>query len=198
MSIEPTKLKPNLHQSYSNGFFLLRMPLIINGQPAEINYNDKGMLALNCRYPSLSITFDALFNDVSTVVKEYGLAGITNYWCEDVPLFQLKLSTLDGMKKFISTAEAVQNELASKISAQLSEQQRIFCPSTSQSNLLVIVHTEVFLVTPDPISKDAVLRVMTAEPENLSACLSLWRESIVFDFGALFRAYRTRHEKDCG
>ena len=196
MSIDRTKLKPNPHQSYSNGFFLLRMPLIINGQPAEISYDDKGMLTLNCRYPSLSITFDCLCNDVSTVVKKYGLSGMTNYWCEDVPLFQLKFSTPNGMKRFISTAEIVQNELASKISAQLAEQQRAFCPNTSQADLPIIVHTEVFLVTPDPINRDAVLSIVTAE--SLSVCLSLWRESVVFDFGTLFRAYRTRHEKDCG
>ncbi len=196
MSIEPTKLKLHPHQSYSNGFFLLRMPLIINAQPAEISYNDKGMLTLNCRYPNFGITFDSLFNEVSTVVEKYGLSGVTNYWCEDVPLFQLKFSTPDGMKKFISTAEAVQNELASRISTRLAEQQRVLYPDTSKADLPVIVHTEVFLVTPDPINRDADLRVVTAE--NLSACLSLWRESIVFDFGALFRAYRTKQEKDCG
>ena len=196
MSIDPTKLKPRPHQLYYNGFFLLRMPLIINGQPAEISYNDKGKLTLNCRYPSLSITFDSLFNDVNTVVEKYGLSGITNYWCEDAPLFQLKFSTPDGMKTFINTAEVMRNELASIISAQLAEQQRVFHPDTSQANLPVIVHTEVFLVTPDPINKDADLRTLTAE--SLSACLSLWRESKVFDFKALFRAYGTRQEKDCG
>ena len=193
MSIE---LNPNPHQSYSNGFFLLRMALIINGQPAEISCNDKGMLTLNCRYPSIGITFASLFNDVSTVVEKYGLSGITNYWCEDVPLFQLKFSTPDGMKRFISTAEMVQNELASKISARLAEKQRNFHPDTSQAHLPITVYIEVFLVTPDPINRDAVLRAITAE--SLSACLSLWRESTVFDFGALFRAYKTRHKKDYG
>ena len=196
MSIDATELKPHPHQSYSNGFFLLRMPLIINRQPAEIGYNDKGMLTLDCRYPSLRITFDSILNDVSTVVEKYGLSGITNYWCEDVPLFQLRFSTPNGMKRFISTAEMVQNELASKISERFAEQQRIFHPNTSQANLPIIVHMEVFLVTPDPVNRDAVLSVVTAE--SLSACLRLWRESIVFDFGALFRAYRTRHEKECG
>ena len=196
MALDPAKLKLNPHQSYTNGFFLLRVPLIINGQPAEIGYNDKRMLTLNCRHPSIGITFDSLFNDVSVIMKKYGLSGITNYWCEDVPLFQLKFSSPGGMKRFISAAEMVQNELASKISAQLAEQQRFVDANTTHSHLLVVVHTEVYLLIPDPVNKDADLKAMTAE--NLSACLSLWKESEVFDFGALFRANRTRCEKDCG
>ena len=120
------------------------------------------------------------------IVNKYGLSGVTNYWCEDVSLFQLKFSALDGMKRFIRSAEKVKRELANKIAAQLAEQQH--------SNLQVVVDTEVFLLTPDPVNKDAHL---TTDSE-ISTCLTLWRESKVFDFRALFTAYRTRTDKYCG
>ena len=73
------------------------------------------------------------------------------------------------MKRFInSAAEMVQNKLASKISAQLAEQQRFMDPNAAHSYLAVVVHTEVYLLIPDPVNKDADLRAMATE--NLSAC----------------------------
>ena len=195
MSVDRSQLKLNTHTSFHNAFFLLRVPLIINGQPAEIDSSGR-MLILNSRYPHVGITFDCLFTTVHAVVKRYGNANITNYWCDDVPLFGLQHSTPDELKQFICSAEKVQNELASKISTLLAEKQLSSDPSTSHPPLPVVVHTEVFLLTPDPINKEADLVQVTSE--NLSTCLRLLKESEVFDFGSLFRAYREKSGKDHG
>ena len=178
-----TKLKR--FTSFTNAFFLLRVPLTMSGQPAKIG-SSKGMLTVSdSKCPDLHITFDALFRDVSAVVKKYGLS-VTNNWCDDVPVFELKHLTLEGMKKFVRSAEKVQDELASRISAHFAEQ-----PAPSHSitaHPLVMVHPKVFLLTPDPNKKNAGLALVT--PENLSTCLMQWEESKVFRFADLFRAYR--------
>ena len=195
MSVDSGQLQSRLYRynSYTstNGFFILRLPLIINGQPSAIDCTcSEKMLTLNSRYPSLGITFDSLFNDVNAVVKKYGISEITNCWCEDVPLFGLKHSTPEGMEEFIRSAEMVQTEIASRISAQFAEKQVASGSSTLHPRLPVVAHTEVFLLTPDPAKKDADLVLVT--PENLSSCLDKQKKREVFNFGELFRRYRQK------
>ena len=143
------------------------------------------MLTLNSSShdPSFGITFDSLYGDVNTVMKKYGIK-ITNSWCDDVPVFEIKHSTSDGMEEFIRSVEIVQNELASKISVHLTERQTASGSSPTHQCPPVAVHTEVYLLTPDPVNKDADLVLVT--PDNLLPCLALWKDSEV-NFGALFR-----------
>ena len=171
--------------SVTNAFFLLRVPLTISGQPVTIG-SSKGMLTLtDSKYPCRNITFDTLFKCVSAVAKKYGIS-VTNSWCDDAPLFELRHSTSEGMKNFVRSAEKVQNELASRISAHFTERPAASHPSTTHP--LVMVHSKVFLLTPDPINKSAGLVLVT--PENLSTCLVHWEESKIFKFADLFRPYR--------
>ena len=187
MENDPSQLSSTYYRftTYTNSFFLLRVPMMINEQLSTIGCSEE-MLTLNSRYPSLGITFDSLFDDVNAVVKKYGISEITNPWIEDVPLFKLEYSTPDGMKKFIHSAEMVQNDIASKISARLA----VAAGFTSSTRLPVVVHTEVFLITPDPAGKDADLMLVTSE--SLSACLAMHKKSEVFNFGALFRSHKLR------
>ena len=189
MSVDQLQSSTYRFNSYTstNGFFILRVPLIINGLPSAIDCED-GMLTLNSRYHSIGITFDSLYNDVNAVVKKYGIKVITNCWCEDVPLFELQHSTPDGMDEFIRSAEMVQNEIASRISAQFVEKQGVSGASTLQPRFPVVAHTEVYLLTPDPTNKDANLVLVTQE--NLSNCLAMQKKREVFNFGELFRRYR--------
>ena len=169
--------------TYTNSFFLLRVPLMINEALSTFGCSER-VLTVDCRYPSHGITFDSFVKEVNAVVKKYGISETTNHWIEDVPLFELKYDTPDGIKKFIHSAELVQIEIASAISAQLSA-------SFTTSHCChppVVVHTEVFLVTPDPARKDADLILVT--PENLSTCLAKQNKAEVFNFGELFRRYR--------
>ena len=192
MSIDPSELRFNHHTTYYNGFFLLRVPLIINGQLAELSSSPQGELTLNCRSPNISITFNSLFNEVNILVKKYGLDGISNGWCEDVPLFQLKPPSLDGLKRFINSMERLQNDLATRISSRITR--KLVASALCETSpplvpLPVTSHTEVLLLTPDPPMRDAQILEVTSD--NLSTCITLWRESEVFNFGALFRTHRT-------
>ena len=191
MSSDLSELRSSTYHrftSYTNSFFLLRVPLMINEQLSAIGCSE-GMLTLNSRYPSLGITFDSLFKDVNAVVKKYGISELANYWIEDVPLFELKYSTPDGMKKFIRSAKMVQNEIASRISTRLAVASGLTA-SHQYSRLPVVVHTEVFLITPDPAGKDADLKLVTSE--TLSNCIAMHKKSEVFNFGELFRRHKLK------
>ena len=178
----------NTHTTYYNGFFLLRTPLIINGQPAVIGCSNNGELTLDCCNPQVSITFDSLFTEVDTVVKRHGLSGVSNGWCDEVPLFQLKFSHCDNITQFLQSAEKIQRELAVKVSAILIKEQQESDPTAPPSILPVTIHTEVYLLTPDPVNKYAGVVEVTLV--KLSDCLTRWKESEVFRFGALFQTYR--------
>ena len=180
MAIDMSQLRTPPHTRFYQSFFLLRIPqLTINDQPVQTTVSNDGHLTIGC--PSVSITFDSLTTEVDTIVKKYGLEGVSNYWCEDVPLFELRLPSHGNLKSFLRSEEKVQKELASRVAGKLAQEQR------SSEPVAVYAHTEVYMLTPRPESKDA--RVIQVSSENLDFCTTLWRESEVFGFEALFNAF---------
>ena len=102
MDVDTSQLRSSPYTTFYQSFFLLRVPLSIGSQPAQITISGNGHLTIGCRYPAVSITFDSLTSEVDTIVKKYGVEGVSNYWCEDVALFELRLSSHDNLKKFLS------------------------------------------------------------------------------------------------
>ena len=47
--------------------------------------------------------------EVDAVVKKCGLEGVSNYWCEEVPLFELKFASQDGLRRFLRQQDKVQD-----------------------------------------------------------------------------------------
>ena len=182
MAVDPTHLRSSPYTTFYQSFYLLRVPLSIGDQPAQITVSNDGHLTIGCRYPAVSVTFNSLTTEVDSIVKKYGVEGVSNYWCEDVALFELRMSSHDNLKKFLCSEEKVQKELESRITAMLAQQQR------SSEPVAVYAHTEVYMLTPRPESNDA--HIVRVSSENLATCTTLWRESEVFNFGALFRAFR--------
>ena len=181
---DPSQLRSSPHTAYHLNIFLLRIPLTINDQPAQIS-SEGGHLTIGSRYPPVSITFDSLTTEVETIVQNYGLKGVSNYWCEDVPLFELKVPSHDNLKRLLRSEERVQKELESRITAMLARQQQ-----QSPEPVAVYADSEVYMLTPLPESKDASITRVTSE--NLAKCTTEWRESEVFNFEALFRAFRMK------
>jgi len=179
--------KSSRHTIYYQSFFLLRVSLVINDRPARIFSDDGHFTITCCGYSTVSITFDTLTTHVNAVVKEYGLEGVSNYWCENVPLFELKLSSDENFKRFLHSEGKVQSDLASRIGTMLVQQRKL--PSQGA----VSVHTEVYMLTPDPERKDA--SIIQVSSQNLAKCIATWRESKVFDFGTLFHEYRKGHRR---
>lgn len=122
MSVKMAQLKLQPHTTLYKNIFLLRVPVTINGQPVEIGCDEKGWLTLNCRYPEAEVTFDSLITDVNEVLQSRGMECISNYWCEEVPLFELKIYSQSELNKLLDLEKEIQEELASKIAKRIAAQ----------------------------------------------------------------------------
>ena len=71
-----------------------------------------------------------------------------------------------------------------------SDQQPASSQQLASDQLPTHVQLQLFLVCPDAVTKEA--RVVEVTLENHSACIALFKESEMFDYWSLFRAYRTK------
>ena len=170
--IVPSKLRLTPHTAYYNSFFLLRTPVTVNGQPAQVGCSSRGELTLSCRYPNLSLSLHSIRATLEKVVKTHGVSRVGDVCCEQVPLFPVSFSSEYNLRKFLLHRDTVQQQLGS-LFPQLPTQ----------------VKLQLFLVTPDAVVKNA--RVMEVTLENHSACMVVFKESEMFDYWSLFRPYRT-------
>ena len=166
----PIRLTP--HTAYYSNFFLLRTPVTVNGQPVQVGWSSGGELTLSCRYPHLSLPLHSIQVSLEEVVKTHGVSRVGGVCCEQVPLFPVSFSSEYNLRKFLLHRDTVQQQLGT-----------LFPKLPSQVKL------QLFLVTPDAVGKDA--QVMEVTLGNLSACMAVFKESEMFDYSSLFRAYRT-------
>lgn len=193
MDVSATQLQqsvPNLtYKTYHKNFFLLRTDIVINGQRAQVDVDEKGWLTLNCRNPKVGVTFDSLVTDVNEVLQQHGLHSISNYWCEDAPLFELKGTSRNELEKLLSLEGEIQKELALKINMRMKTLLQQSSATTSSSpSLHVLVQPQLYLLIPDYTHMDGKLIQITET--NITECMTLFGESLLFDFGAVFRASR--------
>lgn len=185
---------PNLtYKTYHKNFFILRTDIIINGQQAQVDVDENGWLTLNCRNPKVGVTFDTLVTDVNEILHQHGLHGISNYWCEDVPLFELKGTSQNELQKLLSLEGEIQKELALKINMKMKTFLQHSATSGSPPGLHVLVQPQLYLLIPDYTHMDGKLIQITKT--NISECMTLFGESMLFDFGAIFRALRNNSSR---
>lgn len=84
----------------------------------------------------------------------------------------------------IATRSCTPYSLLRRITADLAQ-----CPQ-SVDLIVVLVHTEVYMLTPHPEGKDAEVLLVTAK--NLDTCATIWMESEVFNFGGAVYASISR------
>lgn len=192
MEVSATQLQqnvPNLtYKTYHKNFFILQTEIVVNGQQAQVDVDENGWLTLNCRNPKVGVTFDTLVTDVNEILRQHGLHGISNYWCEDVPLFELKGTSQNELQKLLSLEGEIQKELALKINMKMKTSLQHSATSGSPPSLHVLVQPQLYLLIPDYTHMDGKLIPITKT--NISECMTLFGESMLFDFGAIFRASR--------
>ena len=191
MSVSEVQLKLRPHTTYYKNFFLFRVPIIISGQPAQVGIDDRGWLALNSRYPGVGVTFDSLIHDVREVLQEHGAGDVSNFWCEEAPLFELKITTPNELKKLL-TCEKIKSKLASRIATRMMAQLQPpdHCASPPPS-LHVQVQPQVHLLIP---GKESDGNAILINEENMGECMAMCKGSGV-NMGAFFRALRTPQPK---
>ena len=188
------KLKHPIRTTYYKNFFLLRTVVVVNGQHAQVGVDEKGWLTLNCRNPSIGVTFDSLVTDVSEVLQQHGLPAVSNYWCEEVPLFELKGTSRDELQKLLNLEGEIREELALKINSRMRAELEPSDPSAAPPpDLHVLVEPQLYLIIPDHTHMDG--KPIRIENKNFAECMALFGESGVFDFGGVFRASRDNPER---
>jgi len=116
------------------------------------------------------------------------MEGVSNYWCEDVPLFEIKVSSQEDLKRLLKLEENIKEELSSKIAAGMAAHLQSPDASAPPTGLHVLIQPHVYLLIPDSHNMDG--RIIKVTKDNIASCITLWAGSNIFDFGALFRAFR--------
>ena len=197
-SFELQQKAPHLiHTTYYSNFFLLRTEITINGEKAQVGVDSRGWLTLSSRKHEVGVTFDSLVTDVNDVLQQHGLHGVSNYWCEEVPLFELKGTSQDELKTFLKLEDDIREQLGLKIQARLNA----VLEENSSSNVAdlavdftVVVEPQLYLIIPDQPNKDG--RPVHITETNFSACMELFGKSKLFDFGSIFRAARANPRRE--
>ena len=162
------------HKAYFRGFFLLRTSVLINGQPAQIGPNEQGWLTLRCPTTNAAVTFDDLYTKVSAAMRKYNDVDITNYWCDNTPLFQLNVSSTDSLQKLLKSRNKLQKDLTEKISQMFRKSQ-------------VHLQPQVFLVLPSASGGNGKIVHVTAE--NAAQSMAEWEGSAAFTFQDVFQQW---------
>ena len=152
------------------------MPLLINGQPAEVGPNKQGWLTLRCPTTNAEVTFDELYTKVSAIVENHSGVHISNYWCDDVPIFQLNIISANDLKKLLRSKSQLQKQLqlTSKLSHMFKKTQ-------------VQLQSDIFLVLPSASDGDGQIVHVTLD--NAEECMARWERSAVFTFQDIFQQW---------
>ena len=178
-----------IHTSYHNDFFLLRTRVLVNGEITEIRSVREGKYegpVLNfCHSGStISTKLHLVASTVSpTLVQQFGVYHVDTFYYEQSPLFHVVFSSESCLKNFIFAIEEVKSALEPKL-------QSLFLKSVLQAEsaqqLTVEVQPDLFLVSPNrQETKGAEIHLVTVE--NCTDFVTRWRDSKLFDFGALYQ-----------
>ena len=169
------------YKTYFRGFFLLRTTVIISGQPAQIRSNEQGWLTLRCPTTNANITFGDLYTKVSAALQEYRGIHISNYWCDETPLFQLNVSSLNSLKTLLKSESKLQKQLTAQISQLFKETE-------------VQLQSQLFLVVPSASSSDEKIFHVTVD--NAAESMARWERSAEFTFQDVFQQWNDHSKRN--
>ena len=126
---------------------------------------------------------------VSPILVQYGVYHVDTFYYEQSPLFHVVFSSELCLKNFILATEEVKSALEPKL-------QSLFLKSVLQAEsaqqLTVEVQPDLFLVSPNlQETKGAEVHLVTVE--NCTNFVTRWKNSKLFDFGALYQEEGIHH-----
>ena len=188
MDVNPEQLRFTPRTTYYSSFFVLRTHVTIDGEPTEIDLSLSSELTLKSRNSQHSVPFCTIHADLEAVLRENGVSNVGNVFCEDAPLYQVFFSSEQNLKQLLQSITRVQKELSSMYLRKLSES-----ANSDQPVPTADVEVQLYLISPDMVKRDA--RIDHVTTDNCSSCITLWKESEVFDFDSLFRIHRVDPSK---
>ena len=175
----------NIHTSYHSDFFLLKTRVTVNGENTRI----KSVKAGSYEEPTLvygstiSAKLWLITNTISPILHKFGVYHMDTFYYEQSPLFHVVFSSESCLTKFLHEMEMIKYAMQVALLTVLLE-------SDSSRNLVVVVHPELFLVSPNRSkTKGADLHLLNAG--NSSTFLAHWKNSELFDFGSLYQEVGT-------
>ena len=102
---------------------------------------------------------------------------------------QVSFLSQESVWNFLRSQKKMEIELSTLLSQHFP-----VSDSKSHSPLVCEVDTELFLINVDAQKKNAWVEAVGEA--NCSACLAIWKESAMFEFGSLFRARKFDPRRD--
>ena len=194
---------PGLHTCYYGKFFLLRMPVEVNGRPAQVKLNIDGSPVLSyCpgRGRDINLSISLITDRVAKVLKDYDVYHVDTFYYHDVPMFSITFPSEDKLRSFVSmnkniVEQKIQNTLSDLFGRRYTYLQKpkfvnkVYSSSESVS-MAVSVDTNLLLVTPPHTGANADHDISYITPANIHTAYNQWDASALFTFGyidALFR-----------
>ena len=177
----------NIHTSYHNDFFLLRTRVLVNGENTEIRSIKVGkyegpVLIFRHSGSTVSTALSLISQTVSPILVQYQIYHVDTFYYEQSPLFHVVFSSESCLKSFILTIEEVKSALNPKLHSLFSSSLK----TESVLQLTVEIQADLFFVSPNRQKiKGAEVHLVTAE--NCSTLVTRWKDSKLFDFGALYQ-----------
>ena len=200
---------PGLHTCYYNKFFLLKMPVEVNGRRAKVKLNSKGSPVLSyCPGTGrdVDLSLSLISRSVTEVLIKHGVYHVDTFYYHDVPMFSVSFASEAKLRNFVSTErDSVRHELQELLGSLFGrrysyiQKPRFVRQQTNTAALWadVEVQNDLFLVTlsrPGQVPRQVDVSQVT--PACVCSIHSQWHESNLFTFGdidALFNntnAYR--------
>ena len=171
----------NIQTSYHNDFFLLKTRVTVNDENTQIRSVQEG----SYQEPTLvygkniSAKLWLITNTISPILHKFGVYHLDTFYYEQSPLFHVAFSSESCLKKFLLDMDRIKHAMQLQFLS-------LFLKSDASHNLVVEVHPELFLVSPNrQKTKKADLHLINAG--NFPTFVAYWRNSELFDFGSLYQ-----------
>lgn len=180
---------PSVHTCYYGSFFLLRMPVVFHGVPAEIKLDKSrnAVLSFSLSKSTVNLSLASVSELVARSLQKYGVDRVDTFYYEEVPLFSVAFESEYALKAFINSANGqVRDEVRKALADAI--QKPVFHTRTFPAavSMPLDVTLELYHITPDHLQRSAQARLVDLDTYKQYA--KLWRESELFTFQSLFTA----------
>ena len=177
----------SVHSCLYGAFFLLRMPVKVQGRPATIRVSRKPVLLIH--YPDgheEPVDLSFLRKNVEEVLFTYGVYLIQKAFFENVPSFSVDFGSQARLKFFLTHANS---EAVTRIEQRLNELCQIQA-SPAEAERCIKVCLELYLMNPQ--SENVTFRCQIVDLGNYETRYREFEESKTFEFqSCVFEDCRT-------
>lgn len=180
-----------LHSCYYRDFFLLRIPITLNG--SSLSVIEEGKVAEEDQ-PSYPVLYDdelglkLKISDFSALAAKklilYGVYHIDTFYYEKVPLFLVVFQSRTKLKQFLEKIETVSAQLEEVLLKLTKSAQSLKKNEKESFQVKVKMDPKLFLVSPNhpTLGPENNVEAQEVTLANYLHYVSIWQQSKVFEF----------------